>query len=48
MDNKNGLKSYPKNVFGPTVTQPERLYVVKITKIEEIENLTLGHLKAYL
>ncbi len=30
--------------FSPKVTNPERLYGVKIVKIRAIENLTLGHL----
>ncbi len=30
--------------FSPKVTNPERLYCVKIMKIRAIENLTLGHL----
>jgi hypothetical protein len=30
--------------INPKVTDPERLYDVKLTKIQAIENLTNGHL----
>jgi hypothetical protein len=30
--------------FSPKVTNPERLYGVKIMEIQAIDNLTLGHL----
>ncbi len=35
---------YIKTKNSPNVAHPERLYGVKITKIEAIANLALGHL----
>jgi hypothetical protein len=34
--------------YSPKVAYPERLYGIKITRIQEIENLALGHLKIFL